>query len=526
MDPHLNSVAPSILYEARLDGGDLHCWGATFPGVPVLPFGANDKICWGPSDLPADSQDLYLEKLNPSNPREYEVDGKWVPFDVINEQIPSKAADGTIQPYLLDVLVSKHGPVVEYRPGEAVALRWTGSDPTDDFTSFFKVMRADSLAGFYEAFRDYSCPPQNYCVAEAGRRGKVGQVIAGHIPIRKGYDGTRPVDGSVSSNDWVGFIPYNQLPHRLNPPEHFVAHANNIPRGAMDQCKQTLGVSFSPNYRVNRIIERLLKDKPLTPEKMREIQMDDVDTTARFFVPAILGAWDREGSAYPGLAADVEMLRGWDYRLNESSVAATLYQVWLIELARGAIVDHLRQDSSTYLGYEDRWLPLLEAYLGGNGSLPWLDSDNRSARDKHVLDALQATIARLRNEIGVDPRSWAWGSVHSAVFPHPSGMAQLIGGGSHPWGGGRYTIRVGHYDLQSNLPFQNDFGTVFRAVAASSGGKWEITAVMPPGEGGSSLGPHFTDQMEMWLSGEQREVPFGKTELEPAYSIRLTPAGP
>jgi penicillin amidase len=331
------------------------------------------------------------------------------------------------------------------------------------------------------------------------------------------------VDGSTSSNDWLGFIPYDDLPHRLDPPEGFVAHANNLPKGALAEGRRPLGSSFSTNHRVNRIIECLVERSPLTFDDMRLIQMDDVDITARVFTPAIIAAWDRAGADYPDLADAVSILREWDLRLSEESIGATIYQLWLIELAESCTTDHMSYRLALYTSYEDRWLPVLEDYLAGKTEIPWLEDDDEGTRDHRVLDSLSRAIERLEREAGADQSGWAWGDVHKAVFPHPSGITALIGGGSHPWGGGRYTIRVGHYDLLGSLPFENDFGAVFRAVVASVDGRWRVEAVLPPGEGGGALGPHFTDQMQLWLDGELREVAFGTTELEPVAVLQLGP---
>lgn len=523
MDPHLNYFAPSILYEVRLESPRFHCWGATFPGMPALPFGANQHISWGASNFPADCQDLYVEKLNPKDPTEYEVDGEWVPFEKIEERIAFKTSDGREQMLQMQTLVSRHGPVVEQADGSCFALRWTGFEASDDVTSFFLAMQAESLEEFYEAFREYKCPPQNLGCAESGRDGRVGQVIIGRVPIRSGYDGSRPVDGSLSSNDWVGYVPYDDLPHRLDPPEGFVAHANNLPRGALDGGDRPLGSSFSTNHRVNRIIECLVGRSPLTLDDMRLIQMDDLDVTARVFIPALLAAWDRAGADYPDLADAVLIVQEWDLRLSEESVGATIYQLWLIELAESCTTDHISYRLALYTSYEDRWLPVLEDYVAGKTDIPWLEDDDEGTRDHRVLDSLRRAIERLEREAGPDQSGWAWGDVHKAVFPHPSGVAALIGGGSHPWGGGHYTIRVGHYGLSDSLPFENDFGAVFRAVVASVDGRWRIEAVLPPGEGGSPVAPHFTDQMQLWLDGELREVAFETTDLEPVAVLQLVP---
>jgi len=524
MDPHLNYFSPSILYEAILDGGDFHCWGATFPGMPFMPFGANDHIAWGASNLPADCQDLYVERLNPANPLQYEVDGSWRAFDIIHERIPFRSGGGEEQTYLQDIYISRHGPIVQQSYGQYVALKWTGLTPSDDVTSFVKVMRAESLEDFYEAFRDYHCPPQNFCCAESGPDGRVGQVIAGDIPVRSGYDGTHPVEGRDSTCDWAGFIPYDDLPHRLDPPEGFVVHANNVPRGAMTGGERPLGGSLSTNHRVNRMIELLLENEPFDFDDMRLMQMDDVDTTARVFVPALLASWEREGGDYPELLEHVSLLRGWDYRLAMDSIPASLYQLWLIELVQSCIMPEVKYGLSSYLGYVDRWLPLLEDYVRGESDLDWLEDDTAVERDRRLLDALESTVERLRREVGSDVSKWTWGELNQAIFPHPSGMALFVGGGTHPWGGGRYTLRVGHYAVDSPLPFENDFGAVLRVVAESVDGRWHIGAVLPPGESGCSFWPHGDDQISLWLAGELRPVHFGADEGSPsAYTLILNP---
>ncbi len=523
MDPHLNYFSPSILYEVILEGGDFHCWGATFPGMPFLPFGANEHIAWGGSNLPADCQDLFAEKLNPANRTEYEVDGEWVPFETVQEEIAYKSPENVTRYYFHEVYISGHGPVIDEKYGEYLALKWTGLTPSDDVTSFLKAMMAESLEDFYEAFRSYHSPPQNFCCAESGPDGRVGQIIVGDIPIRSGYDGTHPADGTDSSLRWTGFIPYDDLPHRIDPTEGFVAHANNLPLGVLNGDERPFGGSLGSNQRVNRIIELLAERRPLDPGDMRAMQMDDLDSTARFLVPALMQAWGRVGGDYQDIAEYIQAMDEWDYRLTASSVPATFYQLWIIELVQSLIVEHLPYGVSYYILFEDRWLPLLEEYIKGETSLEWLKADTPEDRDRKLIVAFESALERLRTEIGPDPSAWRWGELNRAVFPHPSGFSAFVGGGCHPWGGGRFTLRVGHFALNGDLPFENDFGAVMRSVVSSVGGRWQIESVLPPGESGCAFWPHGSDQMSMWLAGEMRPVPFGAAEIETPCSVILEP---
>src|SRR5262249_45227512 len=83
-DPHLGIQMPSIWYQI-----DLHCvqksqacpyevTGFSFAGVPGVVIGHNDQIAWGFTNTGPDVMDLFIEKVNPDNPNQYQVNGQWV----------------------------------------------------------------------------------------------------------------------------------------------------------------------------------------------------------------------------------------------------------------------------------------------------------------------------------------------------------------------------------------------------------------------------------------------------------------
>jgi penicillin amidase len=89
-DPHLGAQMPSIWYLAGLQGDRVHAVGATLPGLPAVVIGHNDRIAWGVTNLGPDVQDLFIERVNPANPNQYEVDGRWVDMQMIPEEIRVK----------------------------------------------------------------------------------------------------------------------------------------------------------------------------------------------------------------------------------------------------------------------------------------------------------------------------------------------------------------------------------------------------------------------------------------------------
>ena len=51
--------------------------------------------------------------------------------------------------------------------------------------------------------------------------------MPGEIPVRAHGDGTVPVEGWTGANEWIGFLPFEDLPHRFNPPEGYIVTANH-----------------------------------------------------------------------------------------------------------------------------------------------------------------------------------------------------------------------------------------------------------------------------------------------------------
>ncbi|MDO9065563.1 MAG: penicillin acylase family protein, partial [Chloroflexota bacterium] len=107
-DPHLGIQMPSIWYEIHLSGGGLDVEGASFPGAPAVIIGHNQRIAWGVTNVGPDVQDLFIERMNPQNPKQYQFQGQWVDAQVVNEEIKIKGQPSR----KLEVLVTRHGPVV------------------------------------------------------------------------------------------------------------------------------------------------------------------------------------------------------------------------------------------------------------------------------------------------------------------------------------------------------------------------------------------------------------------------------
>ena len=68
-DPHIPASAPGVWYQTQLIAPGVHVAGVTFPGLPGIVAGHNERIAWGVTNLGPDVQDVYVEKFDKSIPR-------------------------------------------------------------------------------------------------------------------------------------------------------------------------------------------------------------------------------------------------------------------------------------------------------------------------------------------------------------------------------------------------------------------------------------------------------------------------
>ncbi|MCX8061570.1 MAG: penicillin acylase family protein, partial [Anaerolineales bacterium] len=253
-DPHLGIQMPSIWYQIAL-----HCRpksaacpfevaGFSFAGVPGVVIGHNERIAWGFTNVGPDVIDLYIEKVNPENPNQYEVNGEWVDFETRHEVIQVSGSE----PVTITVRLSRHGPVISdtYAPLKdevdpkdkqarpfreksgielpehyAIAMRWTALEPALVFEAIWGFNKARNWLEFRQAAQAFAVPAQNLLYADVD--GNIAYQMPGRIPIRANGDGRLPVPGWTDEYEWIGYIPFEELPHTLNPLQGYVVTANN-----------------------------------------------------------------------------------------------------------------------------------------------------------------------------------------------------------------------------------------------------------------------------------------------------------
>lgn len=543
-DPHLGTRVPSTWYLAHLSAPEFDAIGSTLPGVPGIIIGRNRDIAWGVTNLGPDVQDLFRERLDPSG-TQAEFQGRMEPLQLITETIQVKNQP----PVQQLVRISRHGPLISdalnandaaatstTRPAplEPLAFRWTALDPDDTtIDSFLGINRARNWNEFTTALRRYVAPSQNFVYADVN--GNIGYYAPGRIPIRKGGNGALPAEGWSGAYEWTGSVPFEALPNTYNPPEGFIATANNRP--LPPNYPYFLGREWAMPYRAQRITDLLQAKARLTPDDLAAIQADVVSLQAREVLPLLTPLTSPQTSDQQQA---LELLRAWDGTMSGDSAAAAIYAAWMQRLPRALAGDELGAWLiDRYEGRHSFTAPFLRTTLAQPNSA-WCDDVTTSAIESCTTiatEALDAALADLRTRLGATMANWRWDKVHITAFPHqpfdsvPS--LQRFFSRSIGNGGDSSTVNVGHFGCEGakpnpqqrqeqrisvrsfvcERPYEQRAIPGYRQIIDLSqpdGGRF-IQAI---GQSGHLLSPNYDDYMADWQAVRYRPMRFERASVE------------
>jgi penicillin amidase len=528
-DPHLSSKTPSTWYLAHVSGGDFDAIGATLPGTPAIAIGRNRFIAWGETNVAADVEDLFRERLDPTGAFA-EFRGAQEPVTTIAETIAVKGA----APIAVTVRITRHGPLISdalnaiaaesKRPKppqrDPLAFRWTALDPDDTtLQSFLKLNEARNWEEFTAALREFVGPSQNFVYADVD--GHIGYYAPGRIPIRASGDGSRPTDGWTGDTEWTGWVPFEELPHLYDPPEHFIVTANHRPAAA--SYPHLLGLEWVEPYRAARIRD-LLKQKPaFTVDDFARIQADTQSLHASALLPVLLAhvrpVDDRDRRA-------VDLLKAWSMNASGDSAATAIFSAWFHHLAAALAGDDLGAAAlDSYAGRFTFITRFAVNTLSGNDAT-WCDdvrTPKRETCEDAVTAALHDGVADLTARLGGDIDRWRWDGVHVATFPHQgldsvSALRPLISR-SVPNGGDWSTVDVGPV-AADQLYEQHSVPGYRQIVDLSSGNDSRFLDAV--GQSGHPLSSHYDDFLADWRAVRHRKMRMDRASIEQGALGHLT----
>lgn len=460
-DPHLGITLPAMWLLAGMRSPGVHAVGVMLPGLPVLALGRNPWIAWGGTSLHAASSELVDVSAEPMTER--------------TEVIRVRGA----APVPLRLRETRFGPVVSdgplLRAGRPLSLRWVGHRPSDEMSALLGVMRARDFEGFRAALSGFAVPGQTMVAAEAGPGGRVGRVIAAHLPRRNGTPaGLVSAPGEAWGLDDVAA----GAAWPAEAGDGVAISANDRP----GPTPVPVGFFFSPPDRAARLRALLGGPAPVTFEAMQALQRDTMHPGALALRDALLrrlpAPGPRQREAHAALAA-------WDGSYAAASRGALVFEAVLAHLARRLIRPEMRA-------------PLTAIWTGR----ALIGRELAQAPPEALRRALRAAARALR-------RWGCWGGAHRLRLAHPlaavPGLGRRFVAAGFGADGGNDTLNKTGHDLAVGR-HRVTYGACARHVSDLSDSDRNLFALLGGQDGwlGSACA---ADQVGMWRAGRYVAVP-------------------
>ena len=518
-DSHRALDTPSAYYQNQVACPEFDVVGLSFPGVPGFPhFGHNGRVSWSVTHTAADYQDLYVERFQDGK---YLYKDRWLEAETHDETI--KVRDGT--DVHTKVTVTQHGPVIAGYPdqGSGLAFKYTATERASTWPEIlWRMLRVENSKELVDSMSGWVDPCNNLLFADI--HGDMGYLCRGRIPIRSRVNGWLPVPGWTGEHEWEGDIPFDELPVSINPPEGYIATANNRPVG--DDYPHYIAIDFTPEFRVRLVTEGLKSLHRPTAEDMEQVHAQRVSIPAL----AYLGVVKQIDPKDAAIKAAKHLLLDWNGEMNANQVQPTIYSAM-----RDAMLKEVLETNLTEKLAYDAWHPA-DRGLGSFSNrlkarlVAMIEQDDRSLLPEGdtwptaVARALSKAVATLSERLGGDMGQWQWERVHqarpkhnlSAAFPE---LAELLDPPAIPSSGD------GDTPLQGGYSPANPATVTSLSVARYSydPSDWENSLwVVPLGSSGHPGSPHYADQSETWRQVKMIPMGYDWSRIEASCETKQT----
>ncbi len=485
-DPHLGLILPNLWLIVGVKSPSYHAVGFMLPGLPFIALGRNPDLAWGGTNMRAAASDLFDVSALP------------------DDQITTTTETIKTRFWFDDEVTRRRtpwGPIIsdaEVLPGEDIAVRWTGHDPSDEVTAFLKAMRAENASNFRRAFETYAVSGQNMVFATTS--GDIGQLSAVRLPNRDGPPTTLVREIDTHGAAWESFVDVMELPWSLNPDAGFIASANNRPTG---DTPVPMGFFFSDSDRIERLQAMVRELAPIDKNDLVAIQTDVTSPYAARLAGELAARFDQSGISSPV----IEDFRGWDGDYDENARAPLAFEAVLT----GLVPQLYGDEEGEVSGAKEEW-GYITAFL-----IEDLDARDQPEREA-VLEAAIEEAEALADNYDV------WGDYHRMRVGHALANIPVVGEylfalDEYPVGGSRATPMKTNHDLETERHTAS-YGSMSRHISdmGDPNANWFVLFGGQDGWWGSA---NFADQIPLWRAAEFIRMPLDLDVVRTEFPIEM-----
>jgi len=505
-DPHLLTQCPSPLYPCHLSCRAFHATGLALPGIPGILAGHNERIAWGVTDAMGHCSDLFLETCHERDSLLVREGDDWVKI----VRTPSLIEIKKDRTRAWNARKTKRGPILSDvvtmgLPG-TFSLQWTGFEARRDLDGLLGLLSAKDFPSFREALGLLSAPTLN--VAYADVEGNVAFQSTGLHPRRLPQARRGILDATKPTDQWQGFIPFEELPFLLNPNSGQIELANQKVKPA--HSKTSLPGFYSPPHRANTIREKLASQDQWNVFSCQRLQLDVSSAHSQKVIESFFEPFSqRHRNLPPESSRLLQGILAWNGSCDVESWGCLAYHAFF-RIFRIAVLGRSYGDRESAL-----YLELLSS--PGEPIVSLLCEIPNAVLDEETRDDLAAWSLReahkwISIELHGNEKKWQWGALHKTRHQHAFTEIPLVGRlfdiGPVPSPGTGDTVN--RADYLHREPFVQRVGASARLILTP--GDWDkSTYICSTGISGHVGSAHYDDMSNLWLEGRQIPLSFHST---------------
>nr|MDO8108791.1 penicillin acylase family protein [Candidatus Sigynarchaeota archaeon] len=565
-DPHMPLMLPPIWWEFQFsnitDSGDC-VYGVSFPGTPVAQIGHTTSISWGATVTSYDVTDYYYEQFNAAGTKYLFNKTEWRDVESVTEIIKVKG-----QPDIpLTIKFTRHNwtaqddfrcPIITdssifgslFSGFANISMKWAGHAlDYGIMKGFLRLNKARNINDYMDAMRVYNAPGQNFIFADIS--GNIALYPKSNYPVRNATgmlkDGRFIMNGSSGEDEWTGYIPFEWIPHKINPSQQYLASNNQRTVNTTEYTRYYLQNVFENSYRARRI-NQLLKNEStsnklnstnITIEKMMAFQTDYYDVAAESFVPFLLDAFNAmhdEGVPNTGatelLNISITALDAWNrssgrWIMDKALVAPTIFDTWLGHYLLATIGDEFEaagMSSTMIAAAGDTLVDFLENLTRHDQNSHWFDDVSTTSNTENatttMLAALNETIGELMSISGNNFTNWTWSNFHVLDVEYLLGAIPAFNIPRRGISGSGRTLNIGVGEPVQAGPSMRFIADLARIANISL---YSGYLTVMGGQSGNPASSHYTDNFQIWINNEYHQILFPRgIDAYPAAEIHST----
>lgn len=501
INPHVTFYFRPEVHVVSDEG--LNAYGAVTWGQLFVYQGFNQHCGWMHTSCNVDVSDMYAEKVEKKDGKYYySYDGKLRP--VGEKKISIRYRDGNhLRTKTFTTYFTHHGPVMAKREGQWVSLRSFNRSMTSFVQSWKRTKAKD-----FEEFKQIMSLRGNTSngTVFADHKGNIAYWHGNFVPKRdRSLNWSKLMDGSTSATEWQGLHSVDETVHIYNPANGWVQNCNSTPfsgAGSNSPRKADFPAYMAPdgeNFRGVNAVRVLGSGRNYTLDKVIEAGYDTYLAAFEVLVPALVRSFEQHtkpsDSLYTALAEPIGLLKQWDYRVAENSVATTLAIEWAQKLSptlTRLYIDEGETDQvqntklfAASATLEQLATPLLQVLRDlktkhGKWQIPWGEVN----RFQRISNELQPRHDDTQTSYPVKYASALWGMLPSY--------------NSRPYPGTQKRYGVS--------------GNSF-VCAVEFGPRIKAKSLLAGGNSGNPSSKHFADQAQMYAQGRFKEVYYYKEDV-------------